>query len=144
MTTQRYILLLVGTFAYLFAFVIMLSILTSTLDFEIKQYRVSILLILLTYPMVVITTSSYLLGRAIFTPKKIKVNKTLLVATLLLTFLIIEVVFHKIYLYKEHLTDWQYSIHSIILITGLVIFPMFLAKPNKFFLRLTALFHKGF
>ena len=148
MTTNRYIMLLISTFAYLFAFITMLMILTQVLHFVPiqlpMQYGASFSLILLTYPIMAITTSSYLLGRAIFIPKKSRVNKALLIAILLLAYIVIQAVFYKVYFYKESLGDWQYSIHSIIWITGLIIFPMLLARPNKFLLKLTAWAHKGF
>lgn len=145
MTTNRYIMLLISTFAYLFAFITMLMILTQVLPTQIHiQYGTSFSLILLTYPIMAITTSSYLLGRAIFIPKKSRVNKALLIAILLLAYIVIQAVFYKVYFYKESLGDWQYSIHSIIWITGLIIFPMLLARPNKLLLKLTAWAHKGF
>ena len=141
-------MLLISTFAYLFAFITMLMILTQVLHFVPiqlpMQYGASFSLILLTYPIMAITTSSYLLGRAIFIPKKSRVNKALLIAILLLAYIVIQAVFYKVYVYKESLGDWQYSIHSIIWITGLIIFPMLLARPNKFLLKLTAWAHKGF
>ena len=145
MTTNRYIMLLISTFVYLFAFIIILMILTQVLSMQIHiQYGTSFSLILLTYPIMAITTSSYLLGRAIFIPEKSRVNKALLIAVLLLAYIVIQAVFYKVYVYKESLGDWQYSIHSIIWITGLIIFPMLLARPNKFLLKLTAWAHKGF
>lgn len=148
MTTNRYIMLLISTFAYLFAFITMLMILTQVLHFVPiqlpMQYGTSFSLILLTYPIMAITTSSYLLGRAIFIPKKSRVNKALLIAILLLAYIVIQAVFYKVYFYKESLGDWQYSIHSIIWIIGLIIFPMLLARPNKLLLKLTAWAHKGF
>jgi len=145
MTTNRYIMLLISTFAYLFAFLTMLMILTQVLSIQIHiQYGTSFSLILLTYPIMAITTSSYLLGRAIFIPEKSRVNKALLIAVLLLAYIVIQAVFYKVYVYKESLGDWQYGIHSIIWITGLIIFPMLLARPNKFLLKLTAWAHKGF
>lgn len=148
MTTNRYIMLLISTFVYLFAFIIILMILTQVLHvLPIQlpmQYGKSFSLILLTYPIMAITTSSYLLGRAIFIPEKSRVNKALLIAVLLLAYIVIQAVFYKVYVYKESLGDWQYGIHSIIWITGLIIFPMLLARPNKFLLKLTAWAHKGF
>ena len=138
-------MLLISTFAYLFAFLTMLMILTQVLSIQIHiQYGTSFSLILLTYPIMAITTSSYLLGRAIFIPEKSRVNKALLIAVLLLAYIVIQAVFYKVYVYKESLGDWQYGIHSIIWITGLIIFPMLLARPNKFLLKLTAWAHKGF
>ncbi len=119
----------------------MLMILSQELP---MQYEKSFSLILLTYPIMAITTSSYLLGRAIFIPKKSRVNKALLIAVLLLAYIVIQAVFYEVYIYKESLGDWQYSIHSIIWITGLIIFPMLLARPNKFLLNLTEWAHKGF
>ena len=41
-------------------------------------------------------------------------------------------------------TDWQYLIQSLILLLMFVGFPMWLARPNKLLLMLTAQGHKGF
>jgi len=92
----------------------------------------------------IISVTSYLLGRAIFVPKKSTVNKALLVIILLITYLISASVLYEKFVNKGDLTVWQYSIHSIIIITMFIVLPIFLARPNKFLLKLTAKFHKGF
>jgi hypothetical protein len=146
MTTNRYIILLISIFAYLFIPFFILAMLIFGLGFDInpKPYAPSILLVLTTYPIMIISVTSYLLGRAIFVPKKSTVNKALLVIILLITYLISASVLYEKFVNNGDLTVWQYSIHSIITITMFVVLPIFLARPNKFLLKLTAKFHKGF
>ena len=86
MTTNRYIILLISIFAYLFIPFFILAMLIFGLGFDInlKPYAPSILLVLTTYPIMIISVTSYLLGRAIFVPKKSTVNKALLVIILLI------------------------------------------------------------
>jgi len=146
MTTNRYIILLINIFAYLFVPFIILAMLIFGLGFDInpKPYAPSILLVLIAYPMAAISTTSYLLGRAIFVPKKSTVNKALLIIILLLTYLISASVSYEKFVNKGDLTVWQYSVNSIIIITMFVALPIFLARPNKFLLKLTAKVHKGF
>jgi hypothetical protein len=72
------------------------------------------------------------------------VNKALLIIILLLTYLISASVSYEKFVNKGYLTVWQYSVNSIIIITMFVALPIFLARPNKFLLKLTAKVHKGF
>ena len=129
MTTNRYIILLISIFAYLFIPFFILAMLIFGLGFDInpKPYAPSILLVLTTYPIMIISVTSYLLGRAIFVPKKSTVNKALLVIILLITYLISASVLYEKFVNKGDLTVWQYSIHSIIIITMFIVLPIFLA-----------------
>ena len=123
MTTNRYIILLISIFAYLFIPFFILAMLIFGLGFDInpKPYAPSILLVLTTYPIMIISVTSYLLGRAIFVPKKSTVNKALLVIILLITYLISASVLYEKFVNNGDLTVWQYSIHSIITITMFVV-----------------------
>jgi len=144
MTTNRYTMLLISVFVYLFIGFWVLAIFLGYFELNLKPYKSSLLLVLITYPMMVISATSYLLGRAIFVPKKSTVNKIFLIALLLLTCVVSVGLSYEILIIKRGMTVWQYSINSIIVITMFVAFPMFLAKPNKSLLKLTAKAHKGF
>jgi hypothetical protein len=113
-------------------------------DLNLKPYKYSILLVLITYPVVAIIITSYSLGRAVFVPKKSTVNKTFLIAVLLLACVVSVGLSYEILIIKRGMTVWQYGINAIIVVTMFIAFPMFLAKPNKSLLKLTAKAHKGF
>ena len=143
MTTNRYAILLFGAFVYLCIFLLILTI-TASIGFDIKPYRWPIILVLVTFPMMAISITSYLLGRAIFTPKKTKISKSVLTTILLMAYFVIAVLSYNMTVSKGHVTDWQYLIQSLISLIMFVGFPMWLARPNKLLLKLTAWAHKGF
>ena len=144
MTTNRYTMLLISVFVYLLIGFWVLAIFLGYFELNLKLYKWSLLLVLITYPMMVISATSYLLGRAIFVPKKSTVNKIFLIALLLLTCVVSVGLSYEILIIKRGMTVWQYSINAIIAVTMFIAFPMFLAKPNKSLLKLTAEAHKGF
>ena len=143
MTTNRYAILLFGTFVYLCIFLLML-IITESIGFDIKPYIWPLILVLVTFPMMAISITSYLLGRAIFTPKKTKISKSVLTTILLMAYFFIAVISYNMTVSKGNITDWQYLIQSLTSLIMFVGFPMWLARPNKLLLKLTAQFHKGF
>jgi len=144
MTTNRYTMLLISVFVYLLIGVWALVIFTGYFELNIEPYKWSILPVLITYPMMAISTTSYLLGRSIFTPKKSTINKTLLILLILFTCLVFVSLSYKFLVIDRDMTVWQYGINAIIAVTMFIAFPMFLAKPNKSLLKLTAEAHKGF
>ena len=144
MTTNRYTMLLISVFVYLLIGFWVLIIFTGYFELNIKPYKWSILLVLITYPMMVISVTSYLLGRAIFVPKKSTLSKIFLIVLLLLICLVFAGLFHEVLNIKKGMTVWQYSINAIIAVTMFIAFPIFLARPNKSLLKLTAKAHKGF
>ena len=146
MTTNRYTMLFISAFAFLFILYLAIGMLVVVFDFDLnlKPYKYLILLVLITYPVVAIIITSYLLGRAVFVPKKSTVNKTFLIALLLLTCVVSVGLSYEILIIKRGMTVWQYGINAIIAVTMFIAFPMFLAKPNKSLLKLTAKAHKGF
>jgi hypothetical protein len=51
---------------------------------------------------------------------------------------------YDFYVNDKGMAAEQYAINSSILIIMFVVVPMFLARPNKFFLKLIAKIHTGF
>ena len=144
MTTNRYTMLLISMFAYLFIGLLTLVMFYGYFEINVKPYKWSILLVLITYPMMAISATSYLLGQSIFTPKRSIINKAPLIILLLLTCLVSIGLSYELLLIKIGLTIWQYGINVAIIITMFIAFPMWLARPNKLLLKLTAQGHKGF
>lgn len=146
MTSNKYTMLLISSSALLFVFFTTLAMLLVEFDFglNLKPYRWSILSVLIIYPVMAISITSYLLSRSIFTPKKSKVNKKLLAAFLLLVCSITAILSYELLVHKGIMLAWQYFVNLAILVFVFIIFPMLLARPNKFLLKLTAQAHTGF
>jgi magnesium-transporting ATPase (P-type) len=102
------------------------------------------LIVLVSYLAMMISISSYLIGRAIFVPKEAITNKYFLIGYLLLVYLVAAPMSYDFYVNDKGMAAEQYAINSSILIIMFVVVPMFLARPNKFFLKLIAKVHKGF
>lgn len=92
----------------------------------------------------VISITSYLLGRAIFSFNKTTVSKALLTVSLLLVYSPSEILLYNMLVNREGMTVKQYIANSAIIVIMFVALPMLLARPNKHLLKLTAKVHKGF
>jgi len=144
MKSNRYIMLLVSVFAYLFVFIITLASLSMEIGAIPGAYFLTFTLIFTVFPLMAISITSYLLGRAIFTSDKVTVNKKLLVSFLLFIYSISAILSYEIAVNYGDMTNWQYVTNSILILSVFVALPMWLARPNKLLLKLTAQFHKGF
>jgi len=144
MTTNRYAMLLISMVAYLLISLLILVIFYGYFEINVKPYKWSILLVLITYPMMAISATSYLLGRAIFTSDKATVNKKLLTSFLLLVYSIFAILYYEIAVNNGDMTNRQYIVSSVLMLLMFVALPMWLARPNKLLLKLTAQGHKGF
>jgi len=144
MKSNRYLMLLVSTFAYLFIFIVIFMTLGTEPGTEGAAYFLPFVLIFTAFPLMAISISSYLLGRAIFTSDKATVNKKLLVSLLLFVYSICAILSYEIAVNNGDMTNRQYIVSSVLMFTEFVAFPMWLARPNKLLLMLTAQFHKGF
>jgi len=145
MTTNRYTILLISAFALLFvSFLVFVAIAFGLFNLDIKPYSTSMLIVLVSYLAMMISISSYLIGRAIFVPKEAITNKYFLIGYLLFVYLVAAPMSYDFYVNDKGMAAEQYAINSSILIIMFVVVPMFLARPNKFFLKLIAKVHKGF
>lgn len=144
MTTNRYIMLLISISAYLSISLFMFFILVPALELKGTAYLIPFVLIFTAFPLMAISISSYLLGRAIFTSDKATVNKKLLTSFLLLVCSLLAILYYEIVVHNGDMTNGQYIISSALIFLMFVALPMWLARPNKFLLMLTAQGHKGF
>ena len=144
MTLNRYIILLISAFALLFVSFLTFAAIVYGFNLDIKPYSTSILIVLVSYLAMMISISSYLIGRAIFVPKEAITNKYFLIGYLLLVYLVAAPMSYDFYVNDKGMAAEQYAINSSILIIMFVVVPMFLARPNKFFLKLIAKIHTGF
>ena len=144
MTLNRYIILLISAFALLFVSFLVFVAIAFGFDLDIKLYSTSILIVLVSYLAMMISISSYLIGRAIFVPKEAITNKYFLIGYLLLVYLVVAPMSYDFYVNDKGMAAEQYAINSSILIIMFVVVPMLLARPNKFFLKLIAKIHTGF
>ena len=144
MKSNRYIMLLVSTFIYLFVFLIIFMMLSTELGVEGAAYFLPFALIFITFPLMAISITSYLFSRAIFTSDKATVNKKLLASFLLFIYSIFAILSYEIVVKYGEMTNGQYIVSSALMLLLFVAFPMWLARPNKLLLKLTAQFHKGF
>ena len=144
MKSNRYIMLLISTSAYLFIFLTMFMTLGTELGVEGVAFVLPFVLMFTAFPLMAISISSYLLGRAIFTSDKATVNKKLLASFLLLVYSIFAILYYEIAVNNGDMTNRQYIVSSVLMLLMFIAFPMWLARPNKLLLKLTAQGHKGF
>ena len=144
MKSNRYIMLLISTSAYLLIFLTMFMTLGTELGVEGVAFVLPFVLMFTAFPLMAISISSYLLGRAIFTSDKATVNKKLLASFLLLVYSIFAILYYEIAVNNGDMTNRQYIVSSLLIFSAFVVLPMWLARPNKLLLMLTAQFHKGF
>jgi hypothetical protein len=144
MTSNKYIILLISTFALLLVSFFVLVLIVFSFNLEIQSYITSAAVVLITYPVTMISVSSYLIGRAIFVPKDVVVNKYYPIAFILFVYLIVTAVSYDFLVNDKGMTVAQYAINSSMLIITLVILPMLLARPNRLVLKLMAKVHRGF
>jgi magnesium-transporting ATPase (P-type) len=144
MTLNRYIILLISAFALLFVSFLTFAAIVYGFNLDIKPYSTSMLIVLVSYLAMMISISSYLIGRAIFVPKEAITNKYFLIGYLLLVYLVAAPISYDFYVNDKGMVAEQYAINSSILIIMFVVVPMLLARPNRFFLKLIAKIHKGF
>ena len=117
MTTNRYTILLISAFALLFvSFLVFVAIAFGLFNLDIKPYSTSMLIVLVSYLAMMISISSYLIGRAIFVPKEAITNKYFLIGYLLLVYLVAAPMSYDFYVNDKGMAAEQYAINSSILI----------------------------
>jgi len=144
MTSNRYIILLISTFALLLVSFFVLVLIVFGFNLEIQSYITSAAVVLITYPVTMISVSSYLIGRAIFVPKDVVVNKYYPVAFILFVYLVVAPISYDFLVNDKGMAIAEYVINFSILTIILVVLPMLLARPNRLVLKLMAKVHKGF
>jgi surface polysaccharide O-acyltransferase-like enzyme len=122
----------------------MFMTLGTELGVEGVAFVLPFVLMFTAFPLMAISISSYLLGRAIFTSDKATVNKKLLASFLLLVYSIFAILYYEIAVNNGDMANRQYIVSSLLIFSAFVVLPMWLARPNKLLLMLTAQFHKGF
>ena len=144
MTSNKYIILLISTFALLLVSFFVLVLIVFSFNLEIQSYITSAAVVLITYPVTMISVSSYLIGRAIFVPKDVVVNKYYPVAFILFVYLVVAPISYDFLVNDKGMAISEYVINFSILTIILVVMPMLLSRTNRLVLKLMAKVHKGF
>jgi len=96
------------------------------------------------YLLIALSTASYFVARVFFLADKKAVSQKYFIGFLSFIYLSIVYLLYDVYPNTHNEKTEQYAVVSFILVTGLIVIPVLLARPNRFFLKLIAKIFREF
>jgi hypothetical protein len=144
MTPNRYIIIFISAFFYLFVFLIIFAGLALMLNLRNPVYMDTIVTVFAIYFSIALSTASYFVARVFFLADKKAVSQKFFIGFLSFVYLSIVYLLYDVYPNTHNEKTEQYAIVSFILVTALIVIPVILARPNRFFLKLIAKIFREF
>jgi len=138
MTPNRYVIIFISAFFYLFVFSIAFGGLALMLDLRNPVYINTIGIAFAIYLSIALSTASYFVARVFFLADKKAISQKFFIGFLSFVYLSIAYLLYDVYPNTHNEKTEQYAVVSFILVTALIAIPVLLARPNRFFLKLIA------
>ena len=138
MTPNRYVIIFISAFFYLFVFSVIFAGLALMLNLKNPMYMNTIGIVFAIYLSIALSTASYFVARVFFLADKKAVSQKFFIGFLSFVYLSIVYLLYDVYPSTHNEKTEQYAVVSFILVTALIAIPVLLARPNRFFLKLIA------